>query len=123
MKPVKIMIVEDESIVALDLKMRLNRIGYFVAAIASSGEEAIKRSAEIQPDLILMDVRLRGEMDGIETAQKIQKGLSSTKIIYLTAMADTDTLRRMEGTVSFGHILKPFDEAELRITIEQALQT
>jgi CheY-like chemotaxis protein len=116
----KILIVEDEGIVALDLKNRSRRLGYTVVAVVASGEEAILKTAETQPDLILLDIRLRGEMDGIQTAQAI-RDRCDVPVIYLTAMADKDTLQRAEASQPSGLIMKPFADDELRTTIEAAL--
>ncbi|WP_414527683.1 ATP-binding protein [Nodularia chucula] len=118
--PINIVIVEDEAIVAKDLRNRLQKFGYTVPAIAHSGQEAINKSLEICPDLVLMDIRLKGEMDGIEAAQEIHKHLD-IPIIYLTAYADDQTLERAKITEPFGYLLKPFKERELQINIEIAL--
>ena len=120
MTPSKILVVEDESIVALDLQSILNRMGYNVVATAISGEEAIELAATSQPDLVLMDIRLRDSMDGVETAQQllIQFGI---RVIYLTAHADESTLQRAKITEPLGYLVKPFEERELRGTIEMAL--
>ncbi|TVP64241.1 MAG: hybrid sensor histidine kinase/response regulator [Nodularia sp. (in: Bacteria)] len=116
----KIVIVEDEAIVAKDLRNRLQKFGYIVVAIASSGQEAINKSLEMCPDLVLMDIRLKGQMDGIEAADEIHKHLD-IPIIYLTAYADEKTLDRAKITEPFGYLLKPFKERELQINIEIAL--
>jgi PAS domain S-box-containing protein len=116
----KIVIVEDEAIVAKDLRTRLQKFGYIVPAIAYSGEEAINKSLEICPDLVLMDIRLKGQIDGIEAADTIHKHLD-IPIIYLTAYADEKTLERAKITEPFGYLLKPFKERELQINIEIAL--
>ncbi len=116
----RIMIVEDLSITALDLKNRLRRMGYEVLALAGSGEEAIQKAEETRPDLILMDIRLKGDMDGVEAAQRIREKLD-IPVIYLTAHADDTTLQRAMVTGPYGYVLKPFEEKELRITIEMAL--
>ncbi len=120
METVKIMVVEDESIVAKDIQNRLKKFGYLVPAIASSGEEAIDKAGEINLDLVLMDIRLKGAMDGIEAAQQIYKRFQ-LPVIYLTAYADEDTLNRAKDTQPFGYILKPFKERELSTTIEITL--
>lgn len=86
-----ILIVEDESIVALDLQMRLTRLGYRVVGIAASGTEALQLAEQFQPDLTLMDIRLKGALDGIETAQALRQRLDAP-IVYLTAYADEATL-------------------------------
>ena len=119
MVDVKVLIVEDEAIVALDIKNRLEKLGYN-PTIASSGEDAIKMSAETCPHIVLMDIMLDGKMDGIETAVQIHKHID-IPIIYLTAYADDKTLSRAKITKPFGYILKPFEERELHSAIEIAL--
>jgi len=116
----KILIVEDENIVAKDLQKRLMNLGYDVVGIVSTGEEAVKKVVATSPDLVLMDVRLKGEMDGIEAASALhfQHGVA---VVYLSAYADNDTLKRASATEPFGYILKPFEERELHTTIEMAL--
>lgn len=116
----KILIVEDENIVAKDLQKRLMNLGYDIVGIVSTGEEAIKKAIATLPDLVLMDVRLKGEMDGIETASalRFQYGIA---VVFLSAYADNDTLKRASKTEPFGYILKPFEERELHTTIEMAL--
>ena len=120
MSKTSILVVEDELIVARDIRARLLRQGYAVPAVVSSGEEAIREAAVHRPDLILMDIMLKGEMDGIEAAERIG-AQSDVPIIYLTAFADERTLQRAKITEPFGYILKPFEERELHITIEMAL--
>lgn len=114
------MIVEDEYIVAEDIKEIVRSLRYAVPAIASSGEEAMQKTAEVQPDLVLMDIRLRGEIDGIETAAAIWDRFH-IPIIYLTAYADDNTIQRAKIGEPFGYILKPFEERMLHSTIEMAL--
>lgn len=116
----QILVVEDENIVALDIRQSLNRLGYEVPAVAVTGEEAIAAARKYRPDLILMDIRLRGRMDGIEAATHIRRDCR-LPIIYLTAFADTKTLDRAKMTEPFGYILKPFEDRELNSTIEMAL--
>ncbi|WP_415715221.1 HD domain-containing phosphohydrolase [Maridesulfovibrio sp.] len=118
--PPQIMVVEDEAIVSLDIQGRLKSLGYQVAGVASSGDQAIQLSNEKLPDLILMDIMLEGEMDGIDTASMIKK-TQDIPIIYLTAYADNDTLSRAKITEPFGYIIKPFEDRELSLTIEMAL--
>ncbi|MBE9207514.1 response regulator [Nostoc sp. LEGE 06077] len=120
MTDANILVVEDESIVAKDLQNRLRKFGYTVPAIASSGQEAINKAVEISPDLVLMDIRLKGQMDGIQAAEQIHKYLD-VPIIYLTAYADESTLERAKITEPFGYLLKPFKERELKTNIEIAL--
>lgn len=117
----KILVVEDERIVAKDIVKSLQRLGYVVLASVSSGEEAIKKVSEIQPDLVLMDIMLKGGMDGIEAADKI-KASFDIPVIYLTAYADESTIQRAKLTDPFGYILKPFEERDLHATIEIALR-
>jgi two-component system cell cycle sensor histidine kinase/response regulator CckA len=116
----RILIVEDERIVALDLQDRLESLGYSIPATVARGQDAIQTALELRPDLVLMDIRLKGEMDGIETAGRIQSHLD-VPVIYLTAYADHDTLDRAKLTGPYGYILKPFEDRELQTTIEMAL--
>jgi CheY-like chemotaxis protein len=116
----KILVVEDERIIAMDIQDRLRRWGYEVPEIAASGEEALKKAHRIQPHLVLMDIKLQGDMDGIETAKEIQKRYN-IPIIYVTAYADETTMRRVKETEPCGIILKPFGERELHTTIETVL--
>jgi len=116
----RILVVEDERIVARDLQRRLHRLGYTVCAIAGSGPEAIEQAAQTQPDLVLMDIVLDGPMDGIEAAAQI-RARADIPIIYLTAHADDGTLQRAKATEPFGYLLKPFDTRVVQTTIEMAL--
>ncbi len=116
----KVMIVEDEAIVALDIKNRLKMLGYEPAGTARTGREALEAARETRPDVILMDIMLDGEMDGIDAARAISAEMSAP-IIYLTAYADQRTLDRAKVTQPFGYIIKPFEDRELNLTIEMAL--
>jgi signal transduction histidine kinase len=116
----KILVVEDESITAMDLRTRLRNLGYTVPAFASSGEEAVRKAAELRPDLVLMDIRLKADMDGIEAAEAIRSRFD-IPVVYLTAYTDEDTLQRARLTEPFGYLLKPFEERELHTTIGMAL--
>lgn len=116
----QILIVEDESIVALDIQNRLRRLGYLAPAFVASGEAAIAKTAELQPDLILMDIKLRGDMDGIEAARRIRDEFG-TPVVYLTAFADEATLQRAKETEPLGYLVKPFEERELLATVRIAL--
>jgi PAS domain S-box-containing protein len=116
----RILIVEDQKIVAEDIKEVLTKLRYKVIGIVSSGEEAIKKAEETQPDLILMDIKLKGEMDGIEAAKNIRAHLDIS-IVYLTAYSDEKTLERAKITEPFGYIIKPFEDRELHSTIEMAI--
>ena len=106
--------------VAKDLQTRLRKLGYEVPVTVPTGEEAIAQARDLLPELILMDIRLRGSLDGIETALKIQES-RRTPVIYLTANADEGTLGRAKLTEPFGYILKPFNERELHTAIQVAL--
>lgn len=114
------MIVEDEAIVALDIQNRLRLLGYEIVSVVSSGEEALKAAARFTPDLILMDIMLDGDIDGIEAAALIRER-HRIPVVYLTAYADEKTLQRAKITEPFGYIIKPFEDRELGITIEMAL--
>jgi PAS domain S-box-containing protein/diguanylate cyclase (GGDEF)-like protein len=120
MDKVRMLVVEDERIVSMDLQRRLKAMGYEIAGSAVSGEEAIKKAEELRPDMVLMDIMLDGEMDGIQAAEAIRARLK-LPVIYLTAYADTATLERAKITEPFGYILKPFEERELHGHIEIAL--
>ncbi|MGB8645804.1 MAG: PAS domain S-box protein [Anaerolineae bacterium] len=115
-----ILIVEDEAIVARDLRQRLRDMGYNVVGIASRGEEAIEKAQTLHPDLTLMDIHLASEMDGIQAATVIRQ-TCHIPVIFLTAYADEGTLSRAKITEPFGYILKPFEERELQTTIEIGL--
>ncbi|MCZ3365699.1 MULTISPECIES: response regulator [Methanobacterium] len=117
---VNILIVEDESIVALDIQDKVERLGYGVLAVVSSGEKAIEEVKKSQPDLVLMDIVLKGEIDGIETAERIREHFN-IPIIYLTAHSDNQTLNRAKITGPFGYLVKPFVDSELRSAIEEVL--
>jgi len=119
MTDITIMLVEDEIIVAADVKNRLESMGYEVLGIFDTGEEAIQRAGELRPKLILMDIVLKGEMDGIDAAQKIRE-LYDIPIIYLTAYSDEKTLQRAKVTEPFGYVLKPFEDREIQSAMEMA---
>ena len=112
MKTRQILVVEDERIVADDIKMILQRLGYVVSGMASSGEEAVKKAEEIHPDLVLMDIVLEGKMDGVESASIIRYRFD-IPVVYLTAYSDKKTLERAKVTEQFGYILKPFEDREV----------
>ena len=116
----KILIVEDESIIAEDIADSLMALGYQVTAIVHSGEEALESAAQERPDLVLMDVNLQGEIDGITAGEKMRSRFQ-IPVIYLTAYADENTLRRVNSTKPFGYIVKPFEEKNLHTTIQLAL--
>jgi PAS domain S-box-containing protein len=116
----RILVVEDGLIMARDIERRLHTMGYGVAGLAQSGEEAARMVMHVKPDLVLMDVSLKGGMDGIQTAQKIRE-MIDIPVVYVTAYSDDGTLARARATNPFGYVLKPFEEKELRTTIEMAL--
>ena len=120
MASAQILIVEDESIVAEDIHDSLQNLGYTAAATVSSGEEAIAKAEEIHPSLVLMDIKLEGAMDGVEAARHIRSHFD-IPVIYLTAYADEETIEQAKATESYGYILKPFQERELRASVEMAL--
>jgi PAS domain S-box-containing protein len=119
MKP-KILIVEDEMLVAHSIRLTLERLGYTVAGLAATGEKAVQMALQSPPDLILMDIRLQGPMDGIEAAEQIRARLD-VPVVYATANTDDTTLKRakLEGPLSY--ICKPFEERDLRVAVEVAL--
>jgi PAS domain S-box-containing protein len=116
----KILIVEDEITIARELEARLAEFGYEVTGIASSGQDAIALAAETQPALVLMDVALNGEMDGIQAAEEIRRR-HPTPILFMTAHTDEAILRRADVIEPFGYVEKPFTDRELQLTIEMAL--
>jgi PAS domain S-box-containing protein len=119
MKP-RIFIVEDEAVVALDIRHRLQQLGYEIAGMASSGEDAMSAVGALHPDLVLMDVNLGTGIDGIETAARIREQLH-IPVVYITAFSDAELIARIRVTEPFAYILKPFEEAELHAAIEIAL--
>ncbi len=116
----RIFIVEDEGIVAADIESRLQHLGYHVSGSASSGEEALTSIPKNSPDLVLMDIRLAGQLDGVETAAEVRRRFD-LPVVYLTAHTDQATLDRAKITESFGYIIKPFEERELQTNIEMGL--
>jgi CheY-like chemotaxis protein len=116
----RILVVEDEAIVSADIQDRLQALGYEVVGSADTGADAIKQAAELKPDLILMDIMLKGDMMGTEAASRIRSQLH-LPIIYLTANSNDETFLKARDTEPFGFILKPFEEATMRVNIEIAL--
>jgi two-component system, cell cycle sensor histidine kinase and response regulator CckA len=116
----QIMVVEDESIVAEDMKAMLEGFGYNVPAVAFSGEEAVRKAFDTHPDLVLMDIVLKGQMSGVEAVERI-RSRCNIPVVYVTAYADEKTVRRAKATEPYGYLLKPFDARELQTAIEIAL--
>lgn len=120
MATANILIVEDESVIALDIKRSLTKLGYGVVAIADNAETALEVATHAQPDLVLMDIRLRGELDGVTAARYIRERLQ-LPVVFLTAHADAATLAHAKATLPFGYIVKPFETHDLSTAIEIAL--
>jgi PAS domain S-box-containing protein len=116
----RILVVEDERIIARELKDRLLHMGHTVVGSVATGEQALAQIESLAPDLVLMDIKLQGALDGIETARLIQR-YGGPAVVYLTAFADEDTLQRAKLTQPYGYIFKPFQERELHVGIEMAL--
>jgi two-component system, cell cycle sensor histidine kinase and response regulator CckA len=114
-----ILVVEDEAIIAADIQATLERAGYRVVQIVSTGEEAIRVTRELRPDLVMMDIRLAGPMDGVEAALRVRSE-RQVPIVFLTAHADDKTLMRARQACPYGYLLKPFNDRELRTTVEIA---
>jgi CheY-like chemotaxis protein len=120
MAKANILVVEDETLIALDIQDMLDGLGYDVCGLVTSGEQAIRKATEVGPDLALMDIGLSGQMDGTQAAEQIQSRLG-IPVVYLTARADKATLERARLTQPSGYLLKPFGERELHMAIEVAL--
>lgn len=120
MAKISVLVVEDESIVSKDIQHSLKKLGYSVVGAASTGEKAIELATSTLPDIILMDIMLKGEMNGIEAADEIRKACA-IPVIFLTAYADESTLSKAKITEPYGYILKPFKEIDLHTTIELAI--
>ncbi|MCT7949573.1 ATP-binding protein [Ancylothrix sp. C2] len=116
-----ILIVEDELIVAEDIADTLRSLGYGVVGIVSTGEKALQKISQTSPSLVLMDIMLKGDMDGIETTEKLRQQ-SDVPVVYLTANADDKTVQRATATEPYGYLVKPIEEKELKRTIEIALR-
>jgi len=117
----RVVIVEDEAVVALHLNHALTGLGYTVAGTAASGAHALKLVEEVFPDVILMDINIRGEIDGIDTAKMIPRYLH-IPVIYLTAYSEDTTLKRAADTNPYGYLIKPFLDREVHATIKMALE-
>jgi len=115
----QILVVEDETVTGMDIQRRLKNLGYDVPVVVSSGEKAIEKVKVNNPDLVLMDINLNRNMDGIETASKIHS-FSDIPVIYLTAYSDNETLQRAKISEPFAYLIKPFKDRELQINLEIA---
>lgn len=116
----QIMIVEDERLVAHDIAELLKDEGYAIAAIASNAKEAIAKISEILPDLVLLDIRIKGELDGVNIAEHIQS-FYAIPVIFLTAFSDPETLKRAQATQPMGYVIKPFQPQQLVASVKIAL--
>jgi CheY-like chemotaxis protein len=117
----KILLVEDDDVIAKVADWRLKNLGYAVCGRATTGAEAMELVVNAKPDLVLMDINIRGDIDGIETAKMIKKGFN-IPVVYVTSHSDGPTLERAKATRPDGFIVKPFDDNDLRVAIELALQ-
>jgi len=120
MTAAKVLVVEDERIVALDLKVRLSALGYAVAGTVPSGEQALEKARELLPDIVLMDIHLEGMIDGVDAARSLHESLR-IPVIFLTAYSEDSTLQRAQDTLPFGFLVKPVDERALHASIQMAL--
>ena len=120
MVKLKILVAEDESIVAKDIQNSLKKLGYTVPVVVATGEKAIEEAEQSHPDLILMDIMLKGKINGIEAANTIRERFE-IPVIFLTAYADEGTLNKAKIAEPYGYIIKPFKEKELQTTIEMAM--
>lgn len=120
MSKANILVVEDESIVSKDIQLCLKKLGYNVVGAANNADKAIELALTLEPDLILMDIMLKGDANGIRATKRIQTK-ANIPVIYLTAYADENTLERAKITQPYGYIIKPFKEIDLKTSIEMAL--
>jgi len=116
----RVIIADDERIVAADLRKRVLALGYTVLAVVGSGEDAVREALHHRPDLVLLDIGMEGAYDGIAAAAIIRKEVD-IPVVFVTSYSDKETLRRAKEIGPFGYILKPFDERELATTVEMAL--
>jgi len=116
----KILVVEDEAIIAMDIQFMLRKLGFSQLEVVDTGEESLQKVAVDKPHLVLMDIKLKGQLDGIEAAKQIFFEYN-VPVIYITAFGDEKTLERADGSARYGFITKPFEETELQSTIESAL--
>ncbi len=116
----RIMVVEDEGVVAMQIAETLKGLGYDVPMIAMTGEEAVTKLLETEPDLVLMDIHLRGGVSGIEAARRIRQRLD-VPVVYLTAFSDSETLDQAQLTEPYGYVLKPYEEKSLHAILQMSL--
>jgi CheY-like chemotaxis protein len=117
----RILVVDDEQVVAMDIEMQLLAFGYEVTGIAATGKEALRLADETRPDLVLMDVQLRGALDGFCTAEELQK-TSNAPVVFVTAFGNKDALRRAKSISRHGYLSKPFRPEDLRAVVATALE-
>lgn len=120
MAKTNVLVVEDESIVSKDIQHSLKKLGYNVVGSSATGEKAIDLALELKPDIVLMDIMLKGELTGIEAAEQIKAKLN-IPVVYLTAYADEATLEKAKVTEPYGYIIKPFKEIDIHTSIEMAI--
>jgi CheY-like chemotaxis protein len=113
-----ILIVEDERLIAVDLQRRLMRLGHIVVALAASGIEAIQQALALHPDVVLMDIRLQGDMDGVEAAQQIQ-ATAAIPVVFMTAYVDEETQQRVRAASPWGCLYKPFTPHQVQSALAQ----
>ena len=113
-----VLIVEDESIVAMDVQLRLETEGYTVVGVTDTGEEAVKLALELRPQIILMDIKLRGELTGIQATEQILAEMD-TKVVFMTAYSDGETMRAIQKTGAVGYVIKPFLHKDLQDVLTQ----
>jgi CheY-like chemotaxis protein len=116
-----VLIVEDEAIIAADLAGKLEKLGYEIVGTESRGAEAVEAVYRLKPDVVLMDILLKGGMDGIEAAEEMGNRINAPAVIFMTSYADDATLDRAKLTQPYGYILKPFEERALAATIKMAI--
>lgn len=122
MPEAKILIAEDEAIVALDLRMQLQAAGYAIVAVVKSGEAAVDQASQVRPDLIMMDIHLKGKMDGIEAASAIVTRLD-IPVIFVSALVDKETMARAETVKYSGYVVKPFSREKLLTAVQDVLNS
>jgi DNA-binding LytR/AlgR family response regulator len=120
MSKINVLVVEDESIVSKDIQYSLKKLGYQIVGSAATGEKAVELATQLMPDIILMDIMLKGDITGIEASAQIKETLN-IPIIFLTAYADENTLSKAKVTEPYAYIIKPFKEIDLHTSIEMAL--